>query len=72
MSQHEPTIRSTSDGSSCSVDCSCGWSDPYLWSHEVGARTAFLEHVVRAHFPASWPGSFSVDYDPDERGAPVT
>jgi hypothetical protein len=62
---HEPVIREFEG--SVAIGCECGWLDPYLWSHQVGARTAWLNHVVTAHFPASWPGSFSVDYDDEGR-----
>ncbi len=65
MSNHEPIIREWPEG--VGISCDCGWNDPYVWASAVGAREEYLKHVVTAHFPASWPGSFDVTYDDEGR-----
>lgn len=73
MTGHAPIVREFSEGSpdagSAVVACECGWEDPYLWSSVIGARAAYLTHIVGAHFPPEWPGTFDVDYDPEGRTA---
>lgn len=55
MSEHIPTIKTWVGESGCGVSCSCGWSDPYLWGEQTGARAAFANHVLDAVLPSDWP-----------------
>lgn len=74
MSDHKPVVREvpsqvSRDVAAAVVSCECGWVDPYVWSTVIGARSAYLVHVLTAHFPPEWPGSFDVDYDPEGRSS---
>lgn len=50
LEHHEPIITDLGGGS-FSADCSCGWRDDDLWGTELGARTAWLQHVWDSSFP---------------------